>query len=163
MARTKKVKTEPSAPVVIPQDKHELLTAWFNADAQLKQVKDQEFALRQSVVQAFQLDPNKFEGTETVELPAGYKLKIKKNMNYSLTNEAGQTVALQSYLGSTLQRPDLANGIVEWKPDFKKSIYKELLPLTNEDMRLKEFLAAALTVKPGAPSLEIVAPEPAKE
>jgi hypothetical protein len=137
---------------------------WIAAATSLRSVKELEFALRQELVMQAGFDLKKVEGTQTIEIGNGWRLKAGKEQNYSLTNKGGETERLLAAIATDLQRPDIATGLVEWKPDLKKKMYKdELLPLAETNPKVKELLAIALTVKPGAPTLELIPPEEEKK
>jgi hypothetical protein len=132
---------------------------WQRLDAQLDQVKQAEMALRCEIVMAL-CDTAKLEGTETLELGNGWKIKAVKKQNYNLTNEFGETEKLLAAVGQI--NPAIATGLVKWKPDMSLSTYKkELVPLAATTPELATLLAHALIIKPGSPSLEIVPPKAA--
>lgn len=139
------------------------LQAWNQAAASLAVVKEQEFALRQELVLQAGFDLTKLEGTQTIDIGNGWRLKAEKGQNYVLTNKGGETERLLAAIATDLQRPDIATSLVEWKPDMKKKMYKELVPLAETNPKVKEALAIALTVKPGAPTLELIPPEEEKK
>lgn len=148
-----------------------VLRDWFEADQKLDAVKKSEFELRNAVILKCGFDPKKIEGSETLDIGNGYKLKASKKINYTLTNKNGETIKLQEALGA-IQRQDLAGNLVQWKPEMSETCYKkELLPLIDPTIThpieltpyieaIRTALAAALTVKPGAPQLEALAPDP---
>lgn len=147
----------------------EKLYQWMDVAKQAKELKEREFALRQEIVMKAGFDPTKLEGTETLAIGGGWLLKANKKQNYSLTNKNNETLALLNVIGAL--RPDIATSLVEWQPDFKKKAYNELLkfieggdlPNPDDAAGIRSLLAAALTIKPGTPELELVPPEPPKE
>lgn len=147
------------------------LTVWYQKSVELTKLKEEEFALRNEIVCNAGFDIQKLEGTETLDLNSfwpGWKLKAVKDQNRTLTNDNGESVALQYALHPL--RPDFAQNIVKWKPDLSITTYRELLSFldtANQDdpqiMAIREALAKALTCKPGAPTLTLVPPKAAEE
>lgn len=159
MAKAKEVELTPEVSLLLQQ--------WSQANQQLDKVKAEEFALRQQVVMKAGFDPAKLEGSQTIAIGNGWKLKVNKVQNYSLTNNQHETETLlnQIAIGAPEKnngRPDIALGLVKWNPDMSIRTYKELLPLV-EELGCGSLLAAALTIKPGAPQLELIPPEAPKE
>jgi hypothetical protein len=139
------------------------LAQWQQAQRQLDEVKAAEFALRNEIIIKAGFDPAKLDGTESLDIGQGWKLKAKKNLSYKLTNKEGETVALQTAIGTIANRPEIATNLVRWEPVLAEKLYKdEFLPLLAQFPQLAEIVAKALTVKPGAPQLELVPPEPEK-
>lgn len=147
------------------------ISQWFQFVQQLTALKEKEFPLRTEIVCNAGFDITKLEGTETLDLEAfwpGWKLKAEKEQNFSLSNDEGESTALQYALHP--YRPDFAANIVKWKPELSIKTYRELLAwLETADqndpgiMAIREALAKALTVKPGAPQLKLVPPKQAEE
>lgn len=142
---------------VTDQDITTLLTEWKNAVDTLKEVKDKEQGLRQLlVVQLF--NGEKLEGTESVDLGwQGWQLRCEKNLNYSATNKNGEMLAALNLLGAV--DPALATGLVSWSPDIHKKEYRAALEIAKANPELLAAFTAAITVKPGMPSLELVPPK----
>lgn len=134
----------------------ERLKQWNAAEQALTAAKAAEFELRIQIVNAL-CEAKKLEGTETLEIGNGWKLKACKKQNYTLTNKQGETERLLAAIAPI--RQDLAVALVQWKPDMAMKAYKELVGIVDTNPTIKEALAAALTIKPGAPTLELVAPE----
>lgn len=154
--------------VELTAEASQLIYQWSQIDAQLEKVKAEEFALRQSVVMKAGFDPSKLEGSQTISIGNGWKLKVQKTQNYTLTNDEHQTEKLLAQIATGVPekqngRPDIAVGLVRWEPKMSTKTYKdELLPLVDE-LGISALLAAALTVKPGAPQLELIPPPAPKE
>lgn len=136
------------------------LREWTEAKALLDSSKADEFALRNEIVQQAGFNLDKLTGTETLTINHGWKLKAVKSQAYSLSKD--ETIRFLQALGSI--DPDLANKLVKWEPVLSESTYKnELLPnlqaLAEKCPQLRELLAAALTVKPGAVQLTLTPPD----
>jgi hypothetical protein len=149
--------------VMTPERSAQLL-AWKDAKDALKLAQDNEQVLRNAIVMELGT-PSKLEGRETYEIGAGWKLCIEKKQNYSLTNKDGETIGLLNIIGQ--QDPQLAQSLVDWKPELRKKAYNLLLKTIEEKAAsdpefaaaVKDTLSAALTIKPGMPSIELIPPE----
>ncbi len=133
-------------------DKYAILAQHQSAAKQLAYWKEQEAALRQQVVAGFSTQAVDCEGTENYELRAGYKLKIVRKMNYSVTDSEGMETALiqlENETGSGL----LSERLVKWKPELSVGEYKKL-PDT-----LRGIVSPFVTMKPGLPTVELAEPK----
>lgn len=149
----------PPAPLVGQPNRDELLAQWRNVSRQLAKVKEEEHTLRQQLV-AMCFDANKLEGTETIDLGyGGWTLRAVKEINYTATNKDGQTVAMLTILQAI--DPGLTAELIRWQPEVAKRAYRAAFALTEAEPtgQLKAALAAAITVKPGLPQLELVPPK----
>ena len=142
-------------------DQVELLARWEHTAEQLEVLKTEEMRMRKILVDELG-KPDKSEGAETIKLKAGWKLKITKNINYSAKRDAAR--ALEALLPA-----DVAAALFRWNPEVNVSTYKNALPLyrnTIQDAALAaqitEALIEAVTIKPGAPSLELIPPKEEK-
>lgn len=147
------------AKVDLSQDTTALLTRWKEVSEQVALLKSEENQLRMKLV-ADNFDAAKLEGVQTIDIGWGWRLKATKNMNYSATNESGQTEALLNAVGKI--DPGVAQGLVKWKPELSTKLYRELLKLAEAHPELSVFIAAATTVKPGMPELEMIPPKAAE-
>jgi hypothetical protein len=141
----------PAAP-----SKEAVLSAWEAADKALAKAKEAEIELRRQVIEAW-YPAHKDEGTENIELAAGYKLKAVFKINRSLANREKVDAALTKIekLGG-VEGKILAERLVEWKPALVKKEYDNL------PEKYKKIINEVLTEKPGTPSLEIVEPKSKK-
>lgn len=143
-------------PVVMSEDRNVRLLRWNELSKQIAEMKNEENQLRQAIVLEL-FDATKLEGTQTVDLGNGWRLKSTKNQNYSATNESGQTETLLNTVGAIDQ--GLAAGLVKWKPEISTKVYRDVLALVGAHPELAVPLAAAITVKPGMPELELISPD----
>jgi hypothetical protein len=150
-----------SKAVTLNAEQLELLKNWYEQDNQLKAIKKTEFTLRQQVVNKCGFDPAKLEGSQTLDIGGGWKLKAIKVQTYKVENDKGEAMVALNIIGGATgaNRPDLAQRLVDWKPMLSVTTYKEIQPLIDQIPGLKEALSAAITIKPGSPQLELVAPE----
>lgn len=141
------------------------LGEWFELRTQ-KAVSDaREFELRQAIVREAGFTVAKLAGTETIDIGGGWRLQAVKVQNMTMTNEQGQTANLLAKIAE--RRHELAVGLVKWKPELSTKTYKELIewlesldgPDADYANEVGALLAAALTIKPGAPQLEVLEPE----
>lgn len=127
-----------------PEEANEVLSKWDNLAQELKAVKKKELELRNLLFAHFFEAPK--EGTNTIELGNGWKLKAA----YKFT----RTLDKASLLSALQQMPEGSEDkLVDYKPSLKLAEYRKL----PEDL-VKLFDEAVIT-KPGAPALEIVAPK----
>lgn len=156
MGRTKKIE--------LNAEQIAKLTDWNEKKSQLEALKDEEFALRAWLVNNTELfDGDKLEGSQTIEIAnsPGWKLSADKVQNYTVTNENGEIMQALNLIGSAngLNRPDLAQSLVSWKPALSTKAYKDILPIIDTVPGLKEALAKGITIKKGAPQLELIPPK----
>jgi hypothetical protein len=153
--------------VALPSEVSHKLEEWMNLKPVLATYKDREFELRTEIINNAGFNVAKFEGTESISLAdgngndSGWKLKAVKDQNYTLTNNANETVLLLQEIAKI--DPAVAQGLVKWQPVISESVYKkQLLPLIENgaNPEIAKALAVALTIKQGAPRLELIAPEP---
>lgn len=129
----------------LTQEQSDLLKAWQHSQQQVKEWQEKERECRDAIVKAL-FSAEKDEGTETVDVGEGWKLKATKKLNYSLNNKDGQVTAIVSTWPAMAQ-------LVRWSPELNVKDYKKL------DDQTKEVFNGCLTIKPGAPTLEVVAPK----
>lgn len=143
-------------PVVeVPTDNMVRIKRWYEIGPQLAALQAEEHALRQAIV-ATMFDNTQLEGTEAVEIGGGWKLKTVKRQNISATNAANVMVNLLNYVSAL--DPALGTELVDWKPDVRTKPYRKLLEMAEQYADLKPLMSAAITIKPGMPELELVAP-----
>lgn len=133
-------------------DRDEALVLWQKAAAALEELKTTEMNLRKLIFgECF---PNPKEGVNNLELGAGYILKGTHKLSYSVSNKEGAvTDCLVNVAATGNEGPFLAQRLINWKPELSTSEYKKA------DDKYKKLLEPCLTIKPGSPSLELVAPK----
>lgn len=112
----------------------------------LKMVTEPEMTARKACMAAAFINPK--EGTNTLELGGGWKLKGVRKIDRKL-NEDALPVVKEALAKSGV----LVDRLIEYKPSLSISEYREL---TAEQVTI---LNEALTEKDGAPALELVAPK----
>jgi hypothetical protein len=150
------------AKVELSQDVNVLIADWKKSADALAEIKSQEQQLRVAVIAALPFDKSKLEGVESLDIGWGWRIKATKDLNVSATNESQQTEQLLDEIGRVHNLPDLAMNLVRWKPDIAMKPYRELMNLLTtlpQDAPLRVKIAAAITVKPGMPQLEMVPPK----
>lgn len=134
------------------EEQMKLLEEWRRAKAEADAVKPiiaKEQELRKQVFAAFYPDPK--EGTNTLDLAEGWKLKGVYKLDRKIDEAALPAVTEQlREMGVN------ADTLVKWSPNLKTATYKEL---TAEQRAVFD---QALIIKPGLPAIELVAPK-AKE
>ena len=132
------------------------ILAWEAAVKALAAAKDAEAALRKEVLaEAFAFDPEALrEGTENVELGAGYKLKAVFKISRNLNNENEAVDKVLSKIEKTgPEGAFIAERLVKWKPELSVSEYKKL------PEKFKKLFDEVVTSKEAMPSLELVEPK----
>lgn len=122
------------------------LARWASVAVQLGKLKTEEASLRKELFdEGF---PEPAVGTNYIDLANDYRLKGIHKLSYKVDEQA---------LSATLEQlPEhVAAMLIKYKPDLVLSAYKAL---SDED---KCTMGEALTIKPGMPTLEIVAPKAA--
>lgn len=128
----------------------QLLKDWHNIKAEAEKARvilAQEAELRKQVFAAFFDTPS--EGTNTVDLPNGWKLKGV----YKLDRKVDESSLDAVKEGMRVEMGVNPDPLVKYTPSLVKSKYNGL---TQEQ---KNFFDAALTIKPQSPTLELVQPE----
>lgn len=128
------------------------LEEWRQALNKVVEVKpfiEAEQALRKEVMALF--FPDAKEGANTVDLEAGWKLKGTHKIDRKIDESA--LPAVKSQLREMKINPD---DLVEMKPSLNTKNYRSLQTLNPEACKVFE---QALTIKPGSPTLELIAPK----
>ena len=133
-----------------------LILKWQEATKVLAAAKESESALRAEVLKnAFAFNPEALrEGTENVELGAGYKLKAVFKISRNFAGGQGAVEkALQKIEKNGPEGEFIAERLVKWKPELSVTEYKNL------PEKFRKLIDEALTSKEATPSLELVAPK----
>lgn len=125
-------------------DFEQRLWEWKQTADHLRALKDKEAKLRAQLFGFFFTEPT--EGTNTIDLARGWKLKGIHKINRNI-DEAALPATLEE-LGEGMEEK-----LITYKPQLNMREYKKL---TDEQ---RQTLDHALIVKPGAPTLEIVPPK----
>lgn len=129
----------------------QVLTQWEKAKTEAAKWKDIENQLRVHYVEMVS-NPNKLEGTENIELQNGYKAKIVKKQNRNVDQEKVND-ALDQIENTGEAGKLIAERLIKWKADLSKTEY-DLLSDAH-----RKIIDTVITVTPGTPTLEIVAPK----
>lgn len=119
---------------------------WNELQAKLASIKDEEMKLRKEIFE--ECFPTPVEGTATIDMPEGWTLKG----TYKLTRSIDEA-ALPAVLAELRKHKVSTDTIITYKPNLSLSNYRKL------DPKWQRVLEQAMTVKPGAPTLELVAPK----
>jgi len=140
---------------VVSPEVSELLSRWLAAKQNLEAAKEAEMALRNAVVFASKLfDPTKDKGTQRVQIGNGWEAKAVKSLTYKIENKKGEAfvaLAKLSELGESSAR--IAQNLFSFDANLRTTEYEKL----NADEKV--LIDQILTIKPGTPSLELVAPK----
>jgi hypothetical protein len=146
-SRTMDIKTNEIADFLkraLPEDPNSRLLAWAEVAELQKKLKALEMTLRTELATHF--CPNPKEGTNTVDLGQGWKVKVKHTLNRSVDEAALDAVLAEMPEGSK-------EALLKYKPDLKIAAYKALA------LSDKKVFDQAVTTKPGSPAMELVAPK----
>lgn len=121
------------------------LEAWRALDTQLIELKKQEMALRKELFK--EVFNTEEEGAHQVDLPEGWKLKA--TVPYTRSLDQSKMEETLKALKKAKADPDL----IKIKYDLSVAEYRKL----NDKVRA--IVDAALTTKPGCPSMELIAPK----
>lgn len=133
----------------------QILAQWEKAKTEAAKFKELENQLRIAYVEAVS-NPKKLAGTENIELGNGYKAKIVKKQNYNV-NQDDVNKALDAIENSGPEGKFVSERLIKWKAELSKTEY-DALSETH-----KKMIDEVLTVTPGTPTLEIVAPKSKKQ
>lgn len=138
----------------IVEDNLELLEDWRLAKVEVEEIKSilaRERELRQQVFDAFFPEPK--EGTNTIMLPAKWKLKGQFKLDRQIDRGALDSVLEQLRKKEKVNSDDL----IEIMPKLRLTNYRAL---TKEQ---RDIFDQALVIKPQTPTIEIVPPPESKE
>lgn len=126
-----------------------LILSWKEAKAQLDAVKAKEATIRAALVAA--AFPNAKEGVNTLELGNGWQLKATVKYNYNLDKKNTDN-AIEKIEETGEDGKFVAERLVTWKPELSIREYRQL------DPKHKVIIDEVLTIKEGAPTVELVEP-----
>lgn len=133
-------------------DKMELLSKWHEAQESLRQVKETEADLRKQVVEEFFNEvPQDAEGTFSLSIGGGYKLKSQYKLTRKVNADALNEMAEQiKAVGVDLSE------VIHWTPVLRMAAYNTL---TAEQRQVFDEIIES---KQSMPALKIEAPKPQK-
>lgn len=125
------------------------LEVWYALQAELTELKAKEMTLRKKLFAHF--FPNPIEGTNKVPMNAGWVMLSK----YPITRTVDK--GLLTTMTPQLREAGInVDDVIRWKPELAVTVYRKL---TEEQIHLVD---QCLEIKPGSPSLELVAPKEKK-
>lgn len=136
----------------------EQILVWDNLKQVAKQIGEVESELRKEIVSA-NFDSAKQEGTETLQLGAGWSLKVSKSLTYKVTGDN------DAVMGVEVDLPQWLEELFRWKSEVSTKAYKQLVQTvaTNPaDVAAAELLKridSLIEIKPGSPQLSLVPPK----
>lgn len=119
---------------------------WNDLQAKLASIKDEEMKLRKEIFE--ECFPSPTEGTAAVDMPGGWKLKG----TYKLTRTLDEA-ALPAVIAQLHKHKVSTDQLITYKPSLSLSAYRKM------DDKWRKVLEQAMEIKPGAPTLELVAPK----
>lgn len=148
----------------LPVDANGVLMLWQNAKNALTEAKNFEMDIRKLAVKVFVPKPE--EGTNTVELGGGFKLKAVVKYNYKLLDNDIVDKTLQEIAKIGNEGAFIADRLVSWTPTFLLTEYRKL----QEDAEAGSETAKSilkltekmLIIEDAAPTLDIKEPKDKK-
>lgn len=143
-----------------------ILQLWQKSQMTLALAKANEMEIRKTAVKVWVPKPT--EGTNTVELSNGYKLKAVVSFNYNLDPDNQKVEeALDKIAALGNEGPFIAERLVKWTPSFLLTEYRLLQDdAENKDSARHQFainvlkiLQPVLNITDAAPSLKINEPK----
>ena len=141
---------------MITEEQLALLARWeeaLRAAAQAKRLIELEQELRKQVQAA--LFPAPKEGANTMELNAGWKLKLTYKLDRKL--DEATLPAVKEELRKMNVNPD---PLVKMKPELDLAAYRNLMKIAPEAGKVFD---QALMIKPASPTLELISPKEAAQ
>jgi hypothetical protein len=132
--------------------KDELVLEWSKSRIALMSAKDKEMFLRNEVIKEC-FRNHKEEGTENVDLGAGYKLKAVFKQSYTFPDKLKVDEALSKIEALGAEGEYIAERLVKYKPELSISEYKKL------DKQYRDIIDTVIVTKPAYPSLELIEPK----
>jgi hypothetical protein len=144
----------PKEPTELTPEQVAALTAWNELKTSLDTTKQGEMEARLLAIKALPWK-EKEDGGQTLQLNAGWRIELKRVVNYSVENDPAKVMDSLNEIGLT--NPGLAAELIRWEPVLSVEAFKRC---TNHE---KEIMARVVTTKPGTPSLALKAPAPKKD
>lgn len=123
-----------------------LIDEWATLKAEVSALSDKEMTLRKAIANSF--FPDKDEGAANMRLGDGRTLTATMKLNRTVSAE--ELYALEPELR---EHGIPVDELIKWSPSLIVSAYRKLTP-----EKVAEF-DAVLTIKPGAPTLEVKTPK----
>jgi hypothetical protein len=134
------------------------LAAWNEVSVELERIKALEAHMRAANVSKF--FPEGEEGTMHHDLGNGYDLKVVKKLNYKLaTKDEALDKALDGVEKMGEKGKLIAERLVKFDPRLSVSEYRALDTKDKTEAAIKKLIDSVLTITPGSPQLEIIAPK----
>lgn len=145
--------TQPAqAPQSPTLSRDELILVWKEKQATLVKAQLEEISMRNQLLGL--CFPGAKEGTENLDLGKGWILKGVFKQNYSLDKDDEKVDKALNRLEKCGDNGKfVAERVVKWKPELSVSEWRKLSP--EQQACIEE----VITIKPGQPSLELVAPK----
>lgn len=143
--------------VIVDPDNQKNLVEWNQLAPQASAMRDREQALRTAIVLGL-FTTDKLTGVETIDIGYGYKLKADKSENVSVVNDVNKVNELLALIWTIPEIQEIATRLITWSPSVSIPAYRDLVKASEAFPSLKVLMAAMFTVKPGMPTLEMIAP-----
>jgi len=142
-----------------------LLLLWQEKKDAIEKANADEMDLRKYIVK--REFPKAQEGTNKKDLGNGYKLKAVIKYNYTLAENSVVEECLDHIAALGNEGPFIADRLVSWKASFLKTEYNDLLDRKEKGderaIKILNIVEKMLTIKEGAPDLDIVEPKVKKK
>lgn len=149
-----------------PLDQDGLLMLHKRTKEMLDHWKEKEITLRKILAEILIPEANKHEGVNTVQLGAGYAVKVGIKYNYSLLENDKVDAGLEKISKLDNEGVFIADRLINWHPTLSINEYKEIQDRANKGSRLAKdiikIISEFLVVKEATPTLEIKTPKEKK-
>lgn len=123
-------------------DVHPLAVEWYNAKAAEKEAQERRREAEDALIEELNIDPNQ-EGTDSIDLDGGAKLKVTRRLSRKVDAEAAQELAAEHGLEAHIEQ------LFRWKPELNKKAWD------SASAEITGALAPAVTTTAGRPSFTI--------
>ena len=143
-------------PAELTPEQIDALQSWSEKQGSLAAIKEDEMTLRLAAIKALPwAKPDKDDGGQTLPLNSGWRVELKRVINYSVEDDTQKIMECLNEIG--VLNPGLAAELIAWKPTLSVEAFKRC---TNTE---REILSRVITTKPGTPSFTLKAPAPPKD
>jgi hypothetical protein len=136
-------------------NKDDLIMEWITIKGQIANLRENESAIRQTLINNFFTYDNNTQGTFNHDLGNGYGLKAVFKFNYKLDAKTIENT-YNSIEALDEEGAYVAAKLIEYEPKLNLKEYKKL------EKRYEDILNNSLTVTRATPTLEFVQPKETK-
>lgn len=139
-------------PKALQPEVDRLIAQWQDASHRLAEAKADESRLRSLLVDGL-FNPSVTEGTETIVVSHGFKLKAIKAKRYCFATANAAREAMLTLAGQGPEGIFIANRLIAWEPKLIVREYRSLTPV------MLSAIAHTITTRDATPQLLLVPPK----